>query len=191
MPQDQSITRQDAPKVLVTKRLTLRPPLPFDADSVADALTNPNVARMLSKVPHPYSLSEAEKWVEAASKAPCTFTIHREQLIGVVAVNDGPEAPQLGYWLAEPWWGKGYMSEAARAVLAQAFRVFGSDIIGSYAIADNEASLRIMDKLGFVAVGKGTVFNHTRGAGYPTIKTELKLETFERKFGSLEGREAA
>lgn len=178
-------------EVLVTRRLTLRPPLQVDAESMAAALSNPNVARNLSKVPHPYSLAEAEKWIRSKANEPCVFTIHREQLAGVVSIIDGPDMPKLGYWLAEPFWGNGFMTEAARAALAHAFRRFDVDSIGSYAIADNQPSLNIMAKLGFEEVGKGTVFNITRGEGYPTIKTEVTRAGFENLFGSLENTQAA
>ena len=177
--------------VLVTKRMTLRPPLTVDAESIATALSNPNVSRNLSKVPAPYALSDAQEWISANGKKPCLFTLHREQLMGVAQVRDGAEMPMLGYWLAEPFWGKGYMSEAVRAVLAHAFRHYDVDIIGSYAFIDNPASLKIMEKMGFEQSGKGTMFNPTRGEGVPTIKTELLRENFEQRFGRLQEQRAA
>ena len=171
--------------VLVTRRLTLRRPLAIDAESMAQALSNPKVSRNLAKVPHPYTVDDAIAWIKANTNNPCVYTIHRERLIGVVSIANGPDMPKLGYWLDEGAWGQGFMTEAARAAIAQAFRVFDADAIGSYAIADNDPSLNIMAKLGFEHTGSGTVFNHTRGEGYPTIKTTLDRSVFERNFGSL------
>jgi len=177
--------------ILVTKRLTLRPPLDVDAENIATSLGNANVSRNLSKVPHPYAQSDAEEWVKKNKNHPCVFTLHREQLLGVVQVANGAEQPMLGYWLAEPFWGNGYMSEAVRAVLAYAFRYYDCEAIGSYSFTDNHSSLRVMEKMGFEVSGKGTMFNPTRGEGYPTQKMRLERETFERKFGILDAQKAA
>ena len=176
--------------VLVTRRLTLRAPLPLDADAIAAHLNNINVARNLSKVPHPYGVSDAEDWIAQVRHERCCFTIHRERLIGVVHVRDAADRPMLGYWLAQRWWGHGYMVEAAMAALARAFDFYNTDEIGSYAITENHASLAIIEKLGFEETGRGTVFIPSRDAGYPTIKTVLTRSRFERLLES-EARKAA
>ena len=51
--------------ILVTKRLTLRPPLEVDIDDIAEFIGNWNVSRMLARVPHPYFPKDAEDWIEA------------------------------------------------------------------------------------------------------------------------------
>ena len=177
--------------ILITSRLTLRPPLDVDAESIAHALANPRVAGKLSKVPADYALSDAQEWIAASKGKPCLYTIHREQLMGAVEVYDAAERPVLGYWLAEPFWGQGYMTEAARAVLARAFRRYNTDEIGSYAVTSNQASLRVMEKLGFEQFDTGTVFIPSKGEGYPTVKTKLTRAAFEARFGALETSKAA
>jgi len=181
--------------ILVTKRLTLRPPLEVDADDIFSGISNPGVARNLSELPHPYLPEHACQWIARKSKENSNgvFTIHREKLIGVVEVSQRTigEPPVLGYWLAQPYWGRGYMKEASRAAIAHAFRASGTDTIRSSALTDNEGSLRVMDYLGFTPVGEATLFNALRGEEYPAMRTELTRDKFERLFGSLEAEAAA
>lgn len=181
--------------ILVTKRLTLRPPLEVDAEALYRHFQNQNVTRNLGRPPHPYTLEHAVEFVEKFAERTdhCTFTIHRERLIGGIGVDsrEGEEIPSLGYWLAEPWWGKGYISEAARAVIAYAFRRFDCDRIAADAIDDNPGSLRVLEKLGFRVVGAGTLFQAVRDCEVATVKTELTRDAFEARFGSLENGMAA
>ncbi len=179
--------------ILVTRRLTLRPPLEVDADAIAKGLSNFNVSRMLAPVPHPYALEDAQDFIARKMEypEPCLFTIHRNELIGSMGVHDREAGPTLGYWLAEPYWGKGYATEAARAVLAYAFRYFDCDVIRSQAFCDNEASLRVMEKLGFEQVGTGTHFNKARNEELPDVRTELTRAEFEARFGPLVEARAA
>lgn len=177
--------------ILITKRLTLRPPLEIDAEAVATALVNPKVANMLSKVPANYALDDACDWIARGKGKPCLYTIHREQLLGAVEVHNEALHPVLGFWLAEPFWGKGYMTEAARAVLARAFRFYDAPEIGSAALTKNTASLGVLEKLGFEQVGTGTLHVPSLGEGYPTVKTLLTREAFEERFGALETQRAA
>ena len=107
-------------EILVTKRLTLRPPLEVDAEAITEAFQNPNITRNLTNVPNPYGLQDALSWVERSSDAAkaAHFCIYREKLLGVVSISASKDnIYQLGYWLGEDVWGKGYMTEAARAAL--------------------------------------------------------------------------
>ncbi|MEL6948118.1 MAG: GNAT family N-acetyltransferase [Pseudomonadota bacterium] len=179
--------------ILITRRLTLRPPLDVDAEAIVRGLSDIDVASRLTSVPQPYSEKDARDWIARNRSNPekCKYTVHREQLIGVVSVHEKYDTPTLGYWFAKPFWGKGYATEAARAVLARAFRVYRTDVIESYAFEDNVASLRVMEKLGFEAIGKGETFCKALGTTKPDVKTKLKRAAFERLFGALDAKEAA
>ena len=161
--------------VLVTRRLTLRPPALLDADDVALWLSNWNVARMLGPVPFPYHRKDAEDWIAglAGKLEGLVYTIHRERLIGVVSIEGGGAEPRLGYWLAEPWHGKGFMTEAAAALLAEA--------IVSSVFVDNPRSLRTQEKLGFTVTGVGETWSRPRGATVSTLTTRLSAADFSRK----------
>ncbi len=182
--------------ILVTRRLTLRPPLEVDGDALFEALSNTNITRNLGTPPFPYLREHADEWVDKNrdGKNGCVYTIHRERLIGSVSVHNASidgEAPVLGYWLDEPCWGKGYMTEATRAVIARAFRHYNTATIRSYAQVGNIGSLKVMDNLGFERSGKGSAFNAVRNEEVPIVHTTLQRSTFEQMFGSLETNEAA
>lgn len=167
--------------ILVTKRLTLRPPLEVDADDIALHLSNWNVTRMLARVPFPYDHQDAIEWFKRCDEAgdeKIIFTIHRERLIGVVGIEQRGIGPVLGYWLAEPWWGHGYMSEAVGAVLGHYFDELPEATVHASVFADNPASLALQKRLGFRVTGGGEQYSTARQAMVGDIHTELTAQRF-------------
>ena len=61
---------------------------------------------------------------------------------------------ELGYWLGEPFWGRGITSEAVRAVAAHAFDAFSLTRVYALPFADNMRSIRVLEKAGFVLEGR-------------------------------------
>ena len=172
-------------QVLVTPRLTLRPPAMPDAEDIAAWLSEWNVARMLSAVPHPCRIEDVEEWIDnvRAQPADLVFTIHRERLIGVVSIeNAGNEStdvmPRLGYWLGSRWHGRGFMTEAARCLLEHAFKTHGLAAVRSSVFLDNPASLAVQRKLGFVETGAGEIWSRSRQATVARRNTVLTAEAF-------------
>ncbi len=181
--------------ILVTRRLTLRPPLEVDAEAITAAFQNSNITRNLTTVPSPYMLEDALDWIEKcrSDHNALHYCIYRQSLLGVASVSLNKDGEyDLGYWLDEPHWSNGYVTEAARAVLSQAFRKLGPDVIGSGAYDDNPGSLAVLDKLGFE--DSGVVEKHTnptRGEDVTCLKRSLSRERFERLFGPLDPAQAA
>ncbi len=89
--------------------------------------------------------------------------------IGARGLSTGPE---LGYWLARPFWGLGYMSEAARCLIEHLFDR-GHFFITSGVLAGNGASLRVQEKLGFRPVNERYVYARPHGKLMPHIDTVL------------------
>jgi RimJ/RimL family protein N-acetyltransferase len=169
--------------ILVTKRLTLRPPLEVDIDDIAEFIGNRNVSRMLARVPYPYFPKDAEEWIDhttrnIAAGQDMAFTIHRERLIGVVSLTGFDGVPELGYWLAEPAWGHGYATEAAAALLAHAFNTRQIDKVRSAAFKENAASLKVQTKIGFKLAGSGMNYSLARGEPVEDFRTELTRRDF-------------
>lgn len=180
--------------ILVTRRLTLRPPLEVDADAIFHGINNPKVGRMLTRVPSPYTLKDTKDWIakSTADANSLIFTIHRQNLLGVVSLEDnGEDVPDLGYWLVEPHWGQGIMTEAARALLSHAFRKLDCDAIQSGAYEDNYGSQKVLDKLGFEPTGTAKHHCLTRGVDVTCNRVSLSRRKFEQMFGSLETDQAA
>jgi len=89
----------------------------------------------------------------------------------------GPE-PDFGYWLGRPYWGKGLMSEAARAVLAWHFAAFPQAQVMSGALNENPASLNVLRKLGFGAPCPCLLPIRSRGEELPGTQLKLTAEAF-------------
>lgn len=169
-------------RTLTTPRLLLRPPRPADAPRVQFLCGNWNVARMLERVPHPYPDDCAADWIAAQSAAwrdgsAYTFTIEFEgAVVGVIGIErNASGAYGLGYWLGEPWWGQGLMSEAVACVLGFARHELGLETLESAYFADNPASGRIQEKHGFRVTGRDRSPCLARGGDVDGVTTVLHL----------------
>ena len=142
---------------------TLRPWQRTDAEAVAAAADNPNIAANLRNVfPSPYTLADAEWYVGDCIAQDGEHQLTRAVMIegkavgsiGVFVKDDVYEkSAELGYWLAEAHWGQGVMTEAVRQICRDAFGRF--DILRIFAepFADNQGSRRVLEKAGFTCEG--------------------------------------
>jgi len=164
-----------------TARLRLRPLTPEDAARIAALCADPEVSRWLARVPHPYALADAEAFLmSVAENGDRTWAIASpgEGLVGVVGI-DGPDGNlELGYWLGRPYWGRGWMSEAARAAVDAAFAE-GAGALQSGAFEGNHASLAIQARLDFREIGRRLVYSAARGAEALHIDTTLTRAEWE------------
>jgi RimJ/RimL family protein N-acetyltransferase len=164
---------------LETKRLLLRQPRLEDATRLSRFLNNFAVAGKLARVPYPYSLADATAWLKTwrPDKAPAetgfTLDLDGEGLIGHCGFHLTDGVPSIGYWLAEPFWNRGFMSEAAMAVLTWYFDVTGADEIRSGIFHFNKASMAVQKKLGFTEIGTGTLHCLARHEDLRHIDTQL------------------
>lgn len=157
--------------IIITQRLTLRPLRAADAVALVAGLGNLNVSRWTGRIPHPYGPGDAEAFIARGvpSDALLLAITGGAELIGVIGIEQG----ELGYWLAEPHWGRGYATEAARAVVDQAFEVLErEELVASYHLG-NAASRRILLGLGFVETGEGSAYSKARGAEVRHMKLVL------------------
>ena len=112
--------------VLETQRLVLRAPQLGDAKAVAALANDRRIAENTARIPHPYRLSDAESWIVASAAdldgETYLITLANGTVIGGCGfdMRDGP-APEIGYWLGAKHWGKGYATEAVRALIDHAF----------------------------------------------------------------------
>jgi [ribosomal protein S5]-alanine N-acetyltransferase len=107
--------------------------------------------------PHPYGEAEAAAWLSYAAADPPPEGVYAIEVDGEAAGTvslrrrDGEErfSAEIGYWLAEPYWGRGIMSEAVRAVAAAA--LVQPDVYRLFApvFSWNPASMRVLEKAGF------------------------------------------
>jgi RimJ/RimL family protein N-acetyltransferase len=143
--------------VLQTARLTLRAPRPEDAAVVAHLANDRRIAENTAQIPHPYRLADAESFIASANaKGDANFviTLADATLIGVCSIEMG-DGPELGYWLGVAYWGRGFATEAVRAVIDYAFADLKHESIQAGARVTNPASRRVLEKCGFQWTGVG------------------------------------
>jgi len=145
--------------VLETERLVLRAPRLEDAKAVAQLANDRRIAENTARIPHPYSLVDAEKFIASVNGTgdEIVFLITREKMVlGAVGISTSErEPPELGYWLGVPFWGHGYATEAVHAVIDHAFADLDFEALGAGARVTNPASRRVLEKCGFQWTGVG------------------------------------
>jgi RimJ/RimL family protein N-acetyltransferase len=134
-----------------------------DAASLVRHADNADVARQLrDRFPHPYRLEDARAFLKnvSASDPPTNFAIvavSNNDAIGGVGFVPGSDierfSAEVGYWLGQDHWGRGIATEALQLVSAYAFDRLGLLRLFALPFADNAASIRVLEKAGFVREG--------------------------------------
>ena len=141
----------------ITERLLLRPGWAEDAPALARAVGDRAVAYNLARVPWPYSQHDAEAYLDLPHRPlRPTFLIclrDNNQLVGGIGLHGEVDA-ELGFWIARAHWGKGFATEAGRAVLALADASLRLPRVKARHALDNPESARVLRKLGFRSTGK-------------------------------------
>ena len=175
--------------VLETARLWLRPLTHSDAPRIQELFPNPNVLRyMAAAIPWPYPDDGAETFIQSllpklASKEEYYWSILRkgnedEGLIGVIGLMPANEEDSRGFWLAEAYWGKGYMREAAGRVNDFAFDELGMTEMLLNNAAPNLASHRLKESAGAEIIGvQDTDYV---GGTFPGVRWRLTDEAWRR-----------
>lgn len=133
-----------------------------DAADVAKYANNERIAQYLRDIfPHPYTLEDAQTFIETclAENECCLFQAVEVdgRAVGSIALSRGSDVyrknAELGYWLAEEYWGQGIMTEAVRQICWEGFQVWDIQRIYAEPFAHNAGSRRVLEKAGFVLEG--------------------------------------
>lgn len=148
---------------LTTDRLRLRPFDMTDADRVYELLAVPDIADTTLNIAYPYPEGAAAAWITGHDHAAregtsWTWAITRHQdnlLLGAIGMGVvmAHRRGTLGYWLGLPFWGQGYMSEAAHRVVAFGFDDLDLHRIDAECMRRNPASAKVMQRAGMVHEG--------------------------------------
>ena len=166
-----------------TPRLLLRPGFPEDAPALAGAIGDETIVRNLATVPWPYRMRDAEAFLASPRDPilPSLLVFERgqsaPQLIGSCGLGRRPSgAVEMGYWIARPFWGRGFATEACTAVIDIA-RMLGLASLEASHFIDNPASARVLDKLGFQSLHViAPRMSCARGAEVPARLMRLQLQ---------------
>ena len=152
-----------------TGRLQLRKLTPNDLSALRQYADHPRVSENVLNIPHPYREHHAAlrlSYVVQGLKKETHYIfaiIHneRKELIGEISLHRGgkPGLAELAYWIGEPFWGNGYATEAARAVVRFGWENLGLHIIVGSCKISNPASARVLEKAG---LREGKVWSGTR-----------------------------
>ena len=148
--------RDDVVPVLATERLVLRAPRRSDVKAIAALANDRRIAANTARIPHPYAIDDAEQFIAAVNKreGEACFVITLDGApIGVCSVDLREDGPEIGYWLGVPHWGRGFATEAARALIDHAFGDLEHETLISGARVNNPASRRVLEKCGFQWTG--------------------------------------
>ncbi len=153
------------PATIRTERLTLRRPVPADAADLVAMANNANIFATTATLPFPYTETHARDFIARAAAGNTAYVIALANgpVVGVMSfmMAERPE-PELGYWLGEPHWGRGYASEAAIGLLAAAQPLPGFANVIARVLQSNPASIRVLEKAGFTVIERteGVVERH-------------------------------
>ena len=149
-------------KLIKTTFGSLRPWKVQDADALVKYANNCNISmNMRDGFAYPYTAEIAKKFLDAATKQdPVTFfaIATPEEAIGGIGATINSDvhrfSAEIGYWLAEPWWGKGIMTEAVVKFSDHLFEQFELVRIYAEPYATNSGSCRVLEKAGFNLEGR-------------------------------------
>ena len=146
--------------MLETERLVLRKWTETDAESLFEYAKNPEVGPAAGWPPHK-NVEESRAVIKNVfNGAECYAICEKENNIAIGAVElklnghtdmtERDDECELGYWLGQSFWGRGYMPEAARELLRHGFEDLGMTTIWCGYYDGNQKSKRVQGKLGFV-----------------------------------------
>ncbi|MDS1136708.1 GNAT family N-acetyltransferase [Nitratireductor indicus] len=169
--------------VLVTERLVLRIPRDDDVTELVELANNQRLAEMLARMPHPYRLQDADAFltrVRNGGMKGCTYAITLSEsgaFIGCAGLENRETGLEIGYWIGEPYWGRGYATEAAHALVDLAFRATDIDRLNVSCRVTNTASRRVIHKCGFQYAGQGMMDSAVAGK-VPVERYQLDRRTW-------------
>ena len=189
-PSTSSFTVLQQPEI-ATGRLLLRPFRPADVEDVRLLANNYNVSRTTLNVPYPYETGVARQWIAGH---PRLWRLRNSGTWAITLVGPGTllgsitlswiirTRGELGYWIGEPYWGKGYCSEAVRALIEFGFERLEMTRIVAEHLRSNPASGRVMQKAGMRHAGSRRKHDRQR--------RKADMEIYEIRSNQAAGRES-
>ena len=162
--------------IINTERLTLKKIEKKDLKILVNHLNNWNVVKWLVNVPYPYTLIDAETWLDKSSKEELALNIYLKSiLIGGITIDRRKtnNSSVLGYWIGEEYWGKGYALEACNFLIRYFYSNHSGNILYASHMLKNEKSKKILLNLGFQKVSEGKVFSLSKNKKVDDVNYEL------------------
>ncbi|OEH56246.1 acetyltransferase [Oceanobacillus sp. E9] len=152
-----------ASKIIETERLTLRPFTLEDAEDVTNLCDNYNIYKTTLHIPYPYTLENAKEWISSHEINRKEDTLYQfaitdkdsGELYGSISLSNrkNHQNGEIAYWLGEEFWGRGFVTEASKAMIQFAFKEKNFHRVFAYHLKINPASGRVMKKCGMTYEG--------------------------------------
>ncbi|MBM7613644.1 GNAT family N-acetyltransferase [Alkaliphilus hydrothermalis] len=148
--------------ILETNRLILRPFELTDAKRVQELAGDERIASTTLNIPHPYKDGMAEAWINThdknlQEKIAITYAITLKEgnvLVGAIGLMLKVfNKAEMAYWVGVPYWGKGYCSEAGKALMKFGFDELELNKIYALCMKGNRGSSKVMEKMGMIFEG--------------------------------------
>ena len=167
-----------------TKRLIIRPFESTDLSALVLYAGDYDVAKATGQLPHPYTELEAQSWLDfnqqqsgAATQSQIyAIATQNNGLIGCISLWPKEDGWELGYWLGQRHWHKGYMREASLALLDEARQCLAPTILCACVFTDNPRSAALLQHLGFTMCGQSQEFCVACGHNVDAHNLTLSLE---------------
>ncbi len=179
--------------VLETNRLRLRRPMVRDIARIVQYADNPKIEEMTLNMPYPYREKDAITWLETVNRGfdeqkHYIFAICKlpsDELMGGIGlkINQRFNRGELGFWLGEPFWNNGYITEAVQPILDFGFTALELNKVIAFHMDKNPASGRVMTKNGMIK--EGELAEHIRkGKEYiDVVQYRLTKQEFNQRNG--------
>ena len=137
--------------------LRIRPWRRDDLDALLRYADNPRIAGNLrDQFPHPYTRRDALDYLEyvRTQDVRTAFAVeHEGEAVGGIGFRPGHDitrlSAEIGYWLGEPFWGRGFMTRVVKAASDAAFQEYSVVRLFAFVFSPNVASIRVLEKAGF------------------------------------------
>jgi 8-oxo-dGTP diphosphatase len=181
---------------LKTERLILRPLHPKDAEALHRLVNDWEVTRTLAEIPYPYPRELADEWIESTLTELADGSAYhlaitgkegrKETLVGVVGLRLDAQhrTGRLGYWVGKAYWKHGVATEAAKRITSWGFANLPLDLIAAEVTEGNDASTKVLRRVGFREVGTGV-------RSSLTTRDEHTVTVFEATRDDIFGRPEA
>lgn len=177
-----------------TSRLLLRKVGAKDIPKIIEYAGNVKIAEMTLNLPHPYQEKDAIFWINSCNqgfndKTQYTFCLadkDTNEFMGGMGLHITARfnRAEMGYWVAEPFWNKGYATEAMEAILKFGFEKIGLNKIYAVHLVENGASGKVMIKNGMIK--EGELKEHTKkGDDYASL---YQYRLTRNEYQDLKGR---
>jgi RimJ/RimL family protein N-acetyltransferase len=174
---------------LESERLLLRRPERRDIPALVPLANDYDVAKNLSRMPHPYTAQDGETFVamceeKRAAGTDFNFAITRKSdgvFLGCIGLHLKDGEFEFGYWLGQPYWRQGYATEGARRLVTFAFDDLKADSVWAGWFHDNPRSGNVLAKLGCLPTGFDKRVCLARGMEIGCNLVRLSREAFRER----------